>query len=1155
MSENNSVCITGVYTSGEQNNEDDQRFDTSGKIIKRLLDKYDKVDKVIINKDNSNNGNIEIKDSNATSTIILNGSDGLTFNGFKSLTSTTALPSSSDADDAKIATKKYVDDHSGSGFDYDTINKIDKFYPIDYDNSTAYKAIKSVTNINFTIDNNDHSVIKDNLYQHVNDQQNNFKFTTIQPIEYNFISYLNPSIDNDYIYYQSVENSTNNTYTITNKGEGHEHEFIRNYYYSSQEGNDFEFKEFPTVEVLTDSSFVLNELVAGTCYIFKINVSRENCRYFNSWGKTLTTFKQNNAYIFINTSEYDSIIYYNFLSVKILIKYNFSSLVNGNFYISLYNTTNDNYTINNNSHDFIKDKVYKYTGNNNFINNFIDYDFSFDFTNNYKYLAINDLIKSQNGNETEYYFQKNYIYTFSTSSFPYYNDGFTETIPQEKDIIKVNDKLLIYINNNWHCLDIGNVDITNINNNNNSEIFNDYANNKSLGIYSSTSGYNNISSCDYCTTIGKYNKDEEDALFIVGYGNNNNNVITRNNVFVVNNKGEINCSDIFYNDNLFLNNKCIYINHIESIISKNLIQELDNNGSTYGSYTDHNKFYYRNIMKYKDGEVNNEYIDVYYYNGYEQRYILSHNFEDSYYYYNISNNSFYQCTFSYTSIDDVESLELLLDSNYIFHITNDDGLDIDNENITIINYNGEVESDKHLGAQKYYKVIIANSGGLHVLQEIKTIECDISFVYENDNIYLTNQDIDNTGFIPSSIQKNHVYKCINNNFNNLEFEEIEIKNFFIAYIQKKEYETRNAEDNTGFERVYMFLNEKWWPLNIGFKDIFEPNNGEIFNDFYNVVGDMAHAEGVRNEATGDKSHCEGTHNKASGDESHCEGVWNEASGSSSHCEGNENKASGDQSHCEGYYNIASGNYSHAEGSETVANSLCSHTGGYQTIAYNDYMTAIGKLNIDNSSAVVSDNKIFVIGFGNGIEEDPDERKDIFTVYNNGTCWANVFTTVNSDYAELFEVYDNNININDYKAKFISLIDDKVKIASSDDDYILGVYSSNPGILGNKTDNIIDSYLRDENNEIIYKEVLNDKNELIKVPEHNKNYVKNNNLFIPVGLLGKLVVIDNGKCKVNSFCKVAKDGTAEPYNKSIDGDIPHWKVMKRLNDTRIFILFK
>jgi len=152
-------------------------------------------------------------------------------------------------------------------------------------------------------------------------------------------------------------------------------------------------------------------------------------------------------------------------------------------------------------------------------------------------------------------------------------------------------------------------------------------------------------------------------------------------------------------------------------------------------------------------------------------------------------------------------------------------------------------------------------------------------------------------------------------------------------------------------------------------------------------------------------------------------------------------------------------------------------------------------------------------------DDNTTPNTLLRIYQDGKTYSPVFTTQNADYAELFEVYDESIPIKDYEYKFITLIDDKVKIASNEDDYILGIYSLKPGIIGNYN--------------------LNDLND-------KKN--------IQVGLLGRLVVIDNNTCKSNSYCKVDKDGYAIPYNKS-DGDIPHYRVMKRIDNNKILIMFK
>jgi len=385
----------------------------------------------------------------------------------------------------------------------------------------------------------------------------------------------------------------------------------------------------------------------------------------------------------------------------------------------------------------------------------------------------------------------------------------------------------------------------------------------------------------------------------------------------------------------------------------------------------------------------------------------------------------------------------------------------------------------------------------------------------------------------------------------------------------------------------------------------ESTHGEIFNNYNNnqATGNYSHAEGANSIASGDYSHAEGFASIASGYCSHAEGVSRTtASGHCSHAEGIGTTASGDGSHSEGSGTIASGNYSHAEGGGTITSGNYSHASGYNTYADKENMFVCGKYNIyDENTPTLNDGKLFVIGNGEYNEiSDTVIRSDAFVVYDDGNTYVqnNLFVgeevdSNGSDYAELFESY-NNLTKDDFKGKFITLEeDDKVRIANNNDDYILGVYSFHPSVLGNNPIDYPDKYLRNEFTEIIYEDIKQlkqefidinnkkknndeltdeeieldkineeDKYEIIKKPKLNDKYNdklkyiqrKDRDNWIPVGMLGKLLVIDNGTCQVNKFCKISNDGTAIPYDRK-DGNIPHYRVIKRNNDKTIFIIFK
>lgn len=201
-----------------------------------------------------------------------------------------------------------------------------------------------------------------------------------------------------------------------------------------------------------------------------------------------------------------------------------------------------------------------------------------------------------------------------------------------------------------------------------------------------------------------------------------------------------------------------------------------------------------------------------------------------------------------------------------------------------------------------------------------------------------------------------------------------------------------------------------------------------------MIGYYATSEGEDTTAYGDRSHAEGTRTTASGDCSHAEGEETTASGNNSHAEGSYTTASGAMSHAEGYQTTASGNYSHAA--------------GYCTIA-NQYQYAVGKYNANTTAPtsltdITESAGIFIVGIGvsdisrrNGFRVNPAGK-----VYGVGT-----FGTSGADYAEYFEWFDGNPNNEDRRGHFVTLEGDKIRYATVNDDYILGIVSADPSVAG------------------------------------------------------------------------------------------------------------
>ena len=362
------------------------------------------------------------------------------------------------------------------------------------------------------------------------------------------------------------------------------------------------------------------------------------------------------------------------------------------------------------------------------------------------------------------------------------------------------------------------------------------------------------------------------------------------------------------------------------------------------------------------------------------------------------------------------------------------------------------------------------------------------------------------------------------------------------------------------------------------------DNAEIFNDYRdrtyasdgskfaaegNVAsGNFSHAEGLSTTASGENSHAEGAKTIASGENSHAEGSGTTASGISSHAEGWVTVASGYASHAEGWSSKASGDFSHAEGSGTTASGECSHATGSHTIA-NGRQFVSGKWNKNmngckTDSDQSADNSIFIVGYGT-----EDTQANAFRISAAGKCYGTQsFGSSGADYAEYFEWRDGNKNNEDRRGLFVTLDGDKIRLANGNDDYIVGVISANPSIIGDvQSENWHGMYKKDIFGQSLTEtieipESTNEKTGEV-IPAHTvTKYVVNPDYnpdeeyisrefrkeWACVGLMGKLIVVDDGTCEVNGYCKATNGGKA---TKAETG----YRVMKRLDDTHIQILYR
>lgn len=323
-------------------------------------------------------------------------------------------------------------------------------------------------------------------------------------------------------------------------------------------------------------------------------------------------------------------------------------------------------------------------------------------------------------------------------------------------------------------------------------------------------------------------------------------------------------------------------------------------------------------------------------------------------------------------------------------------------------------------------------------------------------------------------------------------------------------------------------------------------------------GNYSFSLGNKTIASGQESYASGFLTTASGRASHAEGSRTVASGSPSHAEGGFSKAIGIASHAENFGSEAVGDYSHAEGNQTVSSGDFSHSEGFLT-STNGFEGShiMGKYGDADSE--------YSWFLANGISSSVKGLSA--KILNNGNAYIDVaWNTGGADYAEMFET---SIGKKIEPGYFVTFdYKDKVKILDDENKYILGVTSSQSGIVGNVQDlRWINKYETDEWGSIIYHDVEVDQvtNEVgeIVIPKKIQKQAKLNSRwdsrqqYIPrserdewviVGLFGKVKVRHDGTCEEGGYCYPNNDGIATKANIG-------YYVVERINDTQITIILK
>lgn len=146
--------------------------------------------------------------------------------------------------------------------------------------------------------------------------------------------------------------------------------------------------------------------------------------------------------------------------------------------------------------------------------------------------------------------------------------------------------------------------------------------------------------------------------------------------------------------------------------------------------------------------------------------------------------------------------------------------------------------------------------------------------------------------------------------------------------------------------------------------------------------------------------------------------------------------------------------------------------------------------------------------------------------------------------ELFEWEDGNQFNEDRIGKFVTLSGNLIRVASVDDEYILGIMDPNPYIVGDAPIEWPNKYITDVFGRIVYEDLFvegeldDDGNEIVsghfeKVPKLNPDYDETRKYirrqhrpeYAAITSKGKVVMIDDGTCVPGKFATVGEGGIA------------------------------
>lgn len=234
-------------------------------------------------------------------------------------------------------------------------------------------------------------------------------------------------------------------------------------------------------------------------------------------------------------------------------------------------------------------------------------------------------------------------------------------------------------------------------------------------------------------------------------------------------------------------------------------------------------------------------------------------------------------------------------------------------------------------------------------------------------------------------------------------------------------------------------------------------------------------------------------------------------------------------------------------------------GACQLIAGSGNTVSAGWCGCVGDENIVDKDGCWAVGFGADTTNLPGTTRFVIGSHGYGAGTGNAmyatslgdiyiagnYNTMGADYAEYFEWADGNTENEDRRGMLVALDGDKIVPAHGNDIY--GIISANPSIIGNNPIEWHGKYKKD-----IFGSVMKDENGAPILSEEydpNKIYVLRSERpeWSPLGLVGRLIIVDNGSCKPNSYVSARNGiGTASLSPTNI-------RVLKRIDSTHVEVL--